>query len=103
MALTLLWRVVANGSSSYLYVRTSAHYPSTIIGNQHPTAIMNKGIIPVPDEVLEYRYLLFDLATPITLPAEEFSEVWAFVSSVYTNPRELARYKSFLGYVCSTA
>jgi hypothetical protein len=43
---------------------------STII-NQHPTA-MNNGIIPVPDEVLKYRSPLFDLATPITLPAEEF-------------------------------
>jgi hypothetical protein len=58
---------------------------------------MNNGIIPVPDEVLKYRSLLFDLATPITLPAEEFGEVWPFVSSVYTNPRELARDKSFMG------
>jgi hypothetical protein len=63
---------------------------------------MNNGIIPVP-EVLEYRYLLFDLATPITLPAEEFGKVWPFVSSVYTNPRKLARDKSFLGYVRSKA
>jgi hypothetical protein len=52
---------------------------------------MNNGIIPVPDEVLKYCSLLSDLAIPITLPAEEFGEVWPFVSSVYTNPRELAR------------
>jgi hypothetical protein len=75
-----------------MYICTPAYYPSTIIGNQHPTAIMNNGIMPVPDEVLKYRSLLFDLATPITLPAEEFGEVWPS-----HNPRELARDKSFMG------
>ena len=25
---------------------------------QHPTAIMNNGVIPVPDEALKYRFLL---------------------------------------------
>jgi hypothetical protein len=29
--------------------------------------------------------------------SEEFGEVWPSVSSVYTNPRELARDKSFIG------
>jgi hypothetical protein len=48
--------------------------PAYII--QHPTAIMNDGIMPVPDEVLKYRSLLFDLATSITLLAEEFDKVW---------------------------
>jgi hypothetical protein len=52
--------------------------------NQHPTAIMNIGIIPVLDDVLKYRSLLFDLTTPITLLAEEFDKVWPFVSSVYS-------------------
>jgi hypothetical protein len=69
----------------YSGVHTYYYYPSTITGNQHPTAIMNNGIIPVPDEVLKYRSLLFDLATPITLPAEEFGEVWPFAASVCTN------------------
>jgi hypothetical protein len=34
---------------------------------------MNNEIIPVPDEV-KYLSPLFDLATPITLPAEEFDK-----------------------------
>jgi hypothetical protein len=50
---------------------------------QHHTAIMN-GIIPMPIEVLQYRSLIFDFITPITLPAEEFDKVWPFVSSVHT-------------------
>jgi hypothetical protein len=49
-----------------------------------PTAIMNNRIIPVPDEVLKYHSLFFDLTTPITLPSEEFDKVWPFVSSVYS-------------------
>jgi hypothetical protein len=35
---------------------------------------MNNGIIPVPDEVLKCRSLLFDLTAPITLPAKEFDK-----------------------------
>ena len=65
---------------------------------------MNNEIIPTPDEVLKYRSVLADLAAPITLPAEKFDEVWPFVSTVYTNPRELARDKGgFMGYICSAA
>jgi hypothetical protein len=45
---------------------------------------MNNGITPMLDEVLKYRSLLFNLTTPITLPAEEFDKVWQFVSSVYS-------------------
>jgi len=52
--------------------------------HQQPTAIMNNGIIPVPDEVLKYRSLLSDLATPITLSAGEFDKVWPLVPPTHS-------------------
>jgi hypothetical protein len=74
LALTLLWRVVADGSfihTPFTFVPFYVCMYSSVlsINNQRPASIMNNRITPVPDDV-KHCSLLPDLTTPITLPAE---------------------------------
>lgn len=45
---------------------------------------MSEVLMPVSVDALHYRSLLFDLSTPVVIPADKFDEVWPYVDSVYT-------------------